>query len=112
MNGPSSAIESDTAGRGGWVKDRLPPPSSFFPSIAYDDILEHLHRLAEAAREVALLTGVPGAGKTTLLFRFQSDTPEHWLPCRVDANPMLHPDQLHDRLAHCIDLPALFEQWP
>jgi len=109
MNGLSSTIESDTVGREEWGDDRFPPPSSFFPSIVYDDILERLHRLAEAAQEVALLTGVPGAGKTTLLYRFQSDTPEHWLPCRVDANPMLHPDQLHDRLAHCIDLPVLFE---
>lgn len=103
MNSDPSTVEPIAAGRESWVDDRLPPPSSFFPSIAYDEILDRLHRLTEAAEEVALLKGAQGAGKTTLLYRIQSDTPEHWLPCRVDANPMLHPDQLLGRLARCVN---------
>ena len=106
MNIQSSPIESDAGGQDSWIGDRLPHPSSFFPSTAYNDILERVHRLAEDAEDIALLIGVQGAGKTTLLYRIQSDIPEHWVLCRVDANPMLHPDQLLNRLARCIDFPS------
>jgi DamX protein len=105
MNIQSSPIESDAGGQDSWIDDRLPHPSSFFPGTAYNDILERVHRLAEDAEDIALLTGVQGAGKTTLLYRIQSDIPEHWVLCRLDANPMLHPDQLLNRLARCIDFP-------
>jgi len=104
MNAQPTATEPDDGARNSWSEDRLPPPSSFFPSIAYDEVLERVHRLVENAKEVALLTGPDGAGKTTLLFRIQSDTPEHWLTCRVDANPMMHPDQLFTRLVRCLGI--------
>ncbi len=109
MNIQLSSIDPDAGGQDSWIDDRLPPPSSFFPGTAYNNILERVHQLAKDAESVALLTGVQGTGKTTLLYRLQSDIPEHWLPCRVDANPMLHPDQLFNRLARCIDLPLLDE---
>jgi DamX protein len=107
MNIQPSPIEPDAGGQDSWIDDQLPPPSSFFPGTAYNDILDRVHRLAADAEGIALLIGVQGAGKTTLLYRIQSDSPEHWALCRVDANPMLHPDQLLDRLARCIDMPPL-----
>ncbi len=104
MNIQPSSVNSDADRSDSWIEDRLPPPSSFFPGTAYSDILEQAYRLVEEAEDITLMTGVKGIGKTTLVYRIQSDTPEHWLPCRVDASPMLHPDQLHNRLARCIDL--------
>ncbi len=104
MNIQPSSVNSDADRPDSWIEDRLPPPSSFFPGTAYSDILEQAYQLVEEAEDITLMTGVKGIGKTTLVYRIQSDTPEHWLPFRVDASPMLHPDQLHNRLARCIDL--------
>jgi len=54
---------------------------------------------------VALLIGPHGAGKTTLIYRIQGEAPDHWLLCRVEANPMLHSDPLLHGLARCIAAP-------
>lgn len=82
-----------------WVGDRLPDPSLFFVGPALGRLLDLVYHLSNNTHDIVLLTGARGAGKTTLLYRIQTDAPDTWLPCRVDANPMMHPDQLFNILA-------------
>jgi DamX protein len=93
----SDALADDT-----WVGDRQPDASVFFTSPAQDQLFDLVRHLLENTGDIALLIGAHGAGKSTFIYRLNSQAPEHWKPCRVDANPMLHPEQLFGVLARCI----------
>ena len=60
------------------------------------DLIQHL---IENSDLVPLVLGESGAGKSTLINQLQLQMTENRLICRIDANPMLHPDQLMVRLA-------------
>jgi type II secretory pathway predicted ATPase ExeA len=93
-----------------------PDPALFFSGPAQLQLMERLRELIETPAQVALVKGARGSGKTTLVFRLLGEVPAHWLICRVDANPMMHPDQLLNALARSGDLtpndPRLMEQIP
>lgn len=74
----------------------------FFVTAAHQQLLDLVRHLLENTEDIALLTGPRGVGKSTLVYCIQSQAPGHWIPCRVDANPMLHPDQLFNMLTRCI----------
>ncbi|MCP3871281.1 MAG: AAA family ATPase [Gammaproteobacteria bacterium] len=67
------------------------------------DLLGHL--VANSAR-IPLVKGLSGSGKSTLLSRFLQTRPAEWVTCRVDAHPLIQPDQLYKHLADCFRLPA------
>lgn len=71
----------------------------FFTFPELTQCLDLLLNLTENTTLIPLVKGQEGAGKTTLLFQYQSRAAEHWSLCRIDANPMLHPQQLYNRLA-------------
>ena len=71
----------------------------FFTSPELTQCLDLINNLAENTERIPLIKGQEGAGKTTLLFQLQSQSPEHWALCRIDANPMMHPEQLYSQLA-------------
>ena len=66
--------------------------------------LDLLRHLIENSELIPLLRAEAGSGKTTMLFRLLSLAESSWVPCRVDANPMMHPDQLLQRLVACFGL--------
>ena len=72
----------------------------FFSSPELTQCTDLLRHLTENTDLIPLVKGDEGAGKTTLLFRFQSLAADNWSVCRIDANPMLHPEQLLSQLAH------------
>lgn len=84
-------------------EDRLPEPSLFWSSPAHEELLHQVRNLVESTRDIAVLIGRQGVGKTTLVYRLQSSIPAHWRICRVDCNPMMHPDQLLIRLGRCVN---------
>lgn len=95
-SGPDLAhTDSFRAGEGGPVDVSL-----FFTSPAQAQFLEQLRQQVEApATPLVLVTGPRGAGKTSLWFRLLGQPPRQWRPFRLDANPMLHPEQLLNGLA-------------
>jgi DamX protein len=105
MNTSPNRPDPQATERDVWIGDRAPDPALFFNGPAHARLLELLRHLTENTADVALVVGPPGSGKTTLLFQFQGLAPAHWALCRVDANPMLHPDQLLNRLARHIGEP-------
>ena len=66
------------------------------------DLLRHL--VVNSVR-IPLVKGLSGSGKTSLLERLQQTTFNDWKHCRIDANSMLQPDQLHARLGECFEVP-------
>ncbi|MCF6354656.1 MAG: AAA family ATPase [Candidatus Polarisedimenticolaceae bacterium] len=91
---PSDRRPADSAG--GMASTR---PSQFFTYPELTQCLDLIHHLTENSKLIPLIKGPQGSGKTTLLFQLQSQTPEHWMLCRIDANPMMHPEQLYSLLA-------------
>jgi len=71
----------------------------FFTTPELTQCLDLISNLVENTKLIPLIKGQEGSGKTTLLFQLQSHLPEHWMLCRIDANPMMHPEQLCSRLA-------------
>ena len=71
------------------------------------DLLQHLTANSD---RIALVKGPEGIGKTALVERFQALAADHWRLCRIDANPMLQPDQLFAILANCFALPKSEER--
>jgi DamX protein len=98
--------------RESWTRDRRPDSSLFFRSPEQDRLLELLRHLAENTDQVILVCGEEGAGKTTLLYRLQAELPEHWSLCRLDAHPLLHPDQLLSNLARRLGVATGGERLP
>ncbi len=82
-----------------------PDPGVFFDCPEYTRLTQLIRHLAENTADVVLLVGDKGAGKTTFLYRIASGAPPHWEICRVDANPMMRPDQLFAGLARGMSAP-------
>ncbi len=76
----------------------------FFSTPELAQRLDLLRHLVENSELIPLVRAETGSGKTTMLFRLLSTAEETWVPCRVDANPMMHTDQLLRRLAACFGL--------
>ncbi len=91
---PSDRRPADPAG--GMASTR---PSQFFTYPELTQCLDLINHLTENSKLIPLIKGPQGSGKTTLLFQLQSQTPGHWMLCRIDANPMMHPEQLYSLLA-------------
>lgn len=102
MNTRPSLFESDSNSLDVWIGDRTPDPSLFLPWVEQDRLLDSIRHLLEDTADVVLLVGPHGSGKTTFVYRMQTQLQDHWLLCRVDANPMLYTDQLQQRLARQI----------
>ncbi len=99
MFSPENEADQNT-----YVTDNILNPSTFFPWPEQDKFLGTIQHLADNSEAVILLKGQRGAGKTTLIYRMQSGAPDHWLLCRIDANPMLNQEQLLYKLANQIGL--------
>ncbi|VAX10397.1 hypothetical protein MNBD_GAMMA26-175 [hydrothermal vent metagenome] len=76
----------------------------FFTYPGLTQCLDLLLNLTENTDLIPLVKGRKGAGKTTLLYQYQAQADEHWSLCRIDANPMLHPEQLYHRLAQHVGI--------
>jgi len=66
------------------------------------DLIQHLVGNSEL---IPLMRGEAGVGKSTAVCQLQAQASDSWLFCRIDANPMLHPDQLMLRLARFFGVP-------
>lgn len=73
--------------------------SQFFTYPELTQCLDLIGNLTENTKLIPLIKGQEGSGKTTLLFQLQSQIPEHWMLCRIDAHPMMHPEQFYSLLA-------------
>ncbi len=82
----------------------------FFVCPEYGRFFDLVQHLVENTAEVLLLQGERGVGKTTLIYRLMAEAPRHWRICRVDANPMMRPDQLFSCLARCLAAPLEADQ--
>ena len=71
----------------------------FYKTPELSQRIDLIRHLIDSSDLVPLVTGEAGAGKSMLVNQLQLQTTESWLLCRIDANPMLHPDQLMVRLA-------------
>jgi DamX protein len=76
----------------------------FFSCPELAQSLDLLHHLVENTGLIPLVKGERGAGKTSLLTQFQRMAGDSWLLCRIDANPMLYPDQLLNQLAKSFEI--------
>jgi len=100
-NAPSSGDTPVDAATDSTVQINQP---AFF---TYPELAQCLHlitHLVENTQLIPLIKGQEGSGKTTLLLQLQSQLPRHWLCCRIDANPMMHPEQLYSQLARYFNL--------
>ncbi len=95
-----------------WIRDRAPDRSLFFRNPEHDRLLELVRHLVENTDHIVLLCGEEGAGKSTFLYRLQGELPDHWLFCRLDANPLMHADQLLNNLAKRLHAAPGGEQTP
>lgn len=95
-----------------WTHD----PSLFFGWDEQRSLRNSVQEVVEKKDQIALVMGGAGAGKTTLLFQLVGEAPHNWSIIRVDANPMMHPDQLLNALAAVSGLtpndPKLIEEIP
>jgi DamX protein len=71
----------------------------FFSCPDLSQSLDLLCHLTSSSDLIPLVQGERHSGKTTLLYQFQLLGQENWQLCRVDANPMMHPEQLLTQLA-------------
>jgi len=78
---------------------------SFYPLAEFNQRLDLLQHLLLNSDRVLLARGGEGVGKSTLITRLQQQKGHEWLLCRIDATPMLQPDQLFSLLAQCFDVP-------
>ncbi len=97
---PSASRPAESAD--GTASTRL---SQFFTYPELTQCLDLISNLTENSKLIPLIKGPQGSGKTTLLFQLQSQAPEHWMLCRIDANPMMHPEQLYSLLAQHFGIP-------
>ncbi|MFC1602985.1 SPOR domain-containing protein [Pseudomonadota bacterium] len=75
--------------------------------FAYPELTQCLgliNNLTENTELIPLIKGQEGSGKTTLLLQLQSQAPEHWIFCRINANPMMHAEQLYALLYEFFNL--------
>lgn len=84
----------------------------FFSFPELNQCLDLLFHLTDSSDLVLLVNGERGAGKTSLLYQFQSIAHESWQLCRIDANPMMHPEQLLAQLARAYDVREDVEPLP
>ncbi len=78
---------------------------SFYVIPELSQHLSLIQHLVDNSDLIPLVKGETGAGKSTAISTLQAQASESWLLCRLDANPMLHPDQLMVRLARFFGLP-------
>jgi len=71
----------------------------FFSCPELSQCLDLLCHLTSSSDLIPLVQGERYSGKTTLLYQFQLIGQENWQLCRIDANPMMHPEQLLTQLA-------------
>ena len=71
----------------------------FFSCPELSQCLDLLCHLTSSSDLIPLVQGERYSGKTTLLYQFQLLGQENWELCRIDANPMMHPEQLLTQLA-------------
>ena len=71
------------------------------------DLLQHLTANSD---RIVLVRGPNGIGKTSMLVRFQSLAADHWQLCRIDADPMMQPQQLFATLGGCFNMPSSDER--
>lgn len=71
----------------------------FYTTPELSQRLDLIQHLIDNSDLVPLVRGEVGAGRSTAIHQLQAQMSENWLFCRIDANPMLHPDQLMVRLA-------------
>ncbi len=76
----------------------------FFAYPELTQCLDLISNLAENTKLIPLIKGQEGSGKTTLLLQLQSQSPKHWLCCRINSNPTMHPEQLYNQLAQYFNL--------
>ncbi|KOR30651.1 hypothetical protein TI04_04705 [Achromatium sp. WMS2] len=106
MNTRPSIFELGITSRETWIEDRIPDPSLFLPWPTQDQLIKTIKDSIENTTDPVLIIGPQGIGKTTLVYRLQAvaHSQDQWLLCRIDANPMLHQDQLFQRLARRVGL--------
>lgn len=71
----------------------------FFASQELNQLLDLIRHLTVNSERIPLLLGQAGVGKSSILKQFQSQAPDNWTLCRIDANLMLQPEQLFSLLA-------------
>lgn len=79
----------------------------YLATAALNQRLDLLQHLTANSDRLVLVKGSDGIGKTAMLRRFQSLAADHWQLCRIDANPMMQPEQLFASLAGCFDLASV-----
>ncbi|MCG8429433.1 MAG: hypothetical protein MI754_18945 [Chromatiales bacterium] len=62
-----------------------------------------LLHLTENSDRIALIKGADKSGKSTFLSYFVANAPSNWLVCRINADPLMQPDQLLGLLGDCFD---------
>ena len=76
----------------------------YFISSEIEQKLNLLLHVTENSDRLALIKGADNSGKSSFVEQLISQAPTNWLICRIDANPLLHPDQLFNRLGECFDV--------
>ncbi|PLY15716.1 MAG: hypothetical protein C0631_06230 [Sedimenticola sp.] len=76
----------------------------YFASAELTQKMNLLLHLTENGDRIALIKGLVNSGKSAFLQQFIRMSPGNWLLCRIDANPLLQPDQLFDKLGKCFDV--------
>jgi len=74
----------------------------FYSSAEFNQRLDLIRHLIRNSDRTLLIRGEDGVGKSMLLAWLQRLADAEWQICRIDANPMLQPDQLLHQLALCL----------
>lgn len=74
----------------------------FYSTAEFNQRLDLIRHLIRNSDRTLLIRGDSGVGKSTLLAYLQRLADAEWQICRIDATPMLQPDQLLHQLALCL----------
>ncbi|MCB1858789.1 MAG: SPOR domain-containing protein [Gammaproteobacteria bacterium] len=67
----------------------------------FNQRLDLIRHLIGSSDRIPLIRGTDGVGKSTLLTRLREIAPDEWEVCRIEATPLMQPDQLYPALAKC-----------
>ncbi|MCB1849590.1 MAG: AAA family ATPase [Gammaproteobacteria bacterium] len=81
------------------------PIQQLMVTVALQQRLDLVRHLAFNSERVPLLRGMHGVGKSSLIDLLQQQAPADWDTCRIDATPMLQPEQLLYRLCQAFSAP-------